>query len=138
MALFKTKKETEKSKSTVDDVAKKISVKEKKSVSIKKTDENKTSDTGANLFSVLKYSRITEKATDLSQNNNAHVFEVDKNTNKTQIAKTIKSFYNVVPKKIRIVRIPPKNVISRGKKGVKSGGKKAYVYLKKEDKIENI
>jgi ribosomal protein L23 len=34
--------------------------------------------------------------------------------------------------------VQDKQVMSKGKKGVKSGGKKALVYLKKEDKIEFI
>jgi ribosomal protein L23 len=37
-----------------------------------------------------------------------------------------------------MVNIPKKNVFVRGKWGTKGGGKKAYVYLKKGDKIESI
>jgi len=37
-----------------------------------------------------------------------------------------------------VLRIPHKNVTSKGKEGVRGGGKKAVVYLKKEDKIEFI
>jgi len=44
----------------------------------------------------------------------------------------------VKPEKVRVAAIPAKKVFVRGKKGVKSGGKKAYVYLKKGDKIELI
>lgn len=141
MALFKTKKDlsakTEKIESP--EKIKKISVKtEEKKVSISKPKETRDTNSHGNLFSVLKYARVTEKATDLSQNHNVYVFEVDKNTNKKEIEKAIKSFYNVTPKKIRTIKIPSKNVISRGKRGVKSGGKKVYIYLKKDDKLEII
>lgn len=146
MALFKTKKEKnlqqaqDKSEITKSpEKTKKISVKtEEKKVSINKPKETRNTDSHSNLFSVLKYARVTEKATDLSQNHNVYVFEVDKNTNKKEIEKAIKSFYNVTPKKIRTIKIPSKNVISRGKRGVKSGGKKVYIYLKKDDKLEIV
>ncbi|MEK7182298.1 MAG: 50S ribosomal protein L23 [Patescibacteria group bacterium] len=124
----KTEKTTK--KTSVKEVENKPAKKEKP-VSVSKIQ-------GSHLFSVLKNSRITEKATDLSQNHNVYVFEVDKNTNKREISKAIKTFYNVTPEKIRTIKIPSKNVISRGKKGVKSGGKKAYIYLKKGDKLEFI
>ena len=52
------------------------------------------------------------------------------------MANAIKAFYKVTPEKINIVRNPSKTVFVRGKKGVKSGVKKAYVYLKEGDKIE--
>ncbi|MFA5838671.1 MAG: 50S ribosomal protein L23 [Candidatus Paceibacterota bacterium] len=141
MALFKTKKDLSAKAEKVGSIekTKKISVKkEETKVSVGKPKEMRDTISRGNLFSVLKYARVTEKATDLSQNHNVYVFEVDKNTNKQEIKKAIKNFYSVTPKKIRIIKIPSKNVISRGKRGVKSGGKKVYVYLKKDDKLEII
>jgi len=134
MALFKTKKNIS---TKTEEIPREVSIKKVENKSVKKLISTAKKQ-GGHLFSVLKYSRVTEKATDLSQNHNTYVFEVDKNTNKREIIKAIKMFYNITPKKIRIVKIPSKNVISRGKKGVKSGGKKAYVYLKKDDKLEII
>ncbi|TSD02907.1 MAG: ribosomal L23 family protein [Parcubacteria group bacterium Athens0714_16] len=144
MALFKAKKNTsEKTDLPVQTgkTIKKVSVKEVENKPAKKEKEKVVSIPkiqGSHLFSVLKNARITEKATDLSQDHNVYVFEVDKNTNKREISKAVKTFYNVTPEKIRTVKIPLKNVISRGKRGVKSGGKKAYIYLKKGDKLELI
>jgi ribosomal protein L23 len=40
--------------------------------------------------------------------------------------------------KIRTVTIPAKRVFVRGKVGHKSGYKKAYIYLKKGEKVEII
>ena len=48
----------------------------------------------------------------------------------------IKAFYKINPIKVRIVKNPAKEVFIKGKRGIKSGVKKAYVYLKKEDKFE--
>ena len=57
---------------------------------------------------------------------------------KKEIEKSIQKMYNVIPVKINTAKIPDKLVSYRGKLGIKSGGKKAYVYLKKGDKIEFV
>ncbi|PIR68750.1 50S ribosomal protein L23, partial [Candidatus Nomurabacteria bacterium CG10_big_fil_rev_8_21_14_0_10_03_31_7] len=69
---------------------------------------------------------------------NIYTFNVDVSANKKEIKKAIFSLYKVKPTKVNILSIPYKNIISKGKKGVRGGGKKAVVYLKKEDKIEFI
>lgn len=81
--------------------------------------------------------RVTEKATTVAESG-IYVFEVEKDTSKKEIAAAIKNLYKVSPVKINIVKIPRKQVFVRGKKGFKAGGKKAYVYLKKGEKIEII
>lgn len=85
---------------------------------------------------VLKAPRITEKAAIAADKNNVYVFEVAKSATKHSVALSVKESYKVTPEKIRIVNLPPRHVFVRGKSGVKSGVKKAYVYLKKGDKIE--
>jgi len=134
MALFKTKRNIS---TKAEKTPRETPVKEVENKPVKKL-VSTAKVRGNHLFSILKHSRVTEKATDLSQNHNIYVFEIDKNTNKREITKAIKMFYDITPKKIRTVKIPLKNVVSRGKKGVKSGGKKVYVYLKKGDKLEII
>jgi large subunit ribosomal protein L23 len=79
--------------------------------------------------------RITEKA-NFAAEKNVHTFEVAKSATKKQIAEAVKVFYKVTPVKINIVKNPAKKVFVRGRKGEKAGVKKAYVYLKKGDKIE--
>ncbi len=88
------------------------------------------------LQGVIVRPRITEKATVLAEKNNVYVFEVNENASKPLIAKSIISLYNVVPTKIAIVRNPAKSVVVRGRLGVSGGVKKAYIYLKKGEKIE--
>lgn len=87
---------------------------------------------------ILKNPRITEKATVLAEGN-VYTFNVDTNTTKNEIIKSVKALYKVTPVQVRTVTIPTKKVTpkTRNQKiGTKGGGKKAYVYLKKGDKIE--
>lgn len=85
---------------------------------------------------VLKGPRITEKAAIAADSRNVYTFEVTKDSTKESIARSIKEVYKVTPVKVRVVSIPARKVFIRGKKGEKSAFKKAYVYLKKGDKIE--
>lgn len=89
--------------------------------------------------SILIRPRVTEKAT-MEAENAVYIFEVNDNAVKKEIGDAIKHYYNVVPVKINIVKIPKKKTSSkmRGHYGIKKGGKKAYVYLKKGDKIEIV
>ena len=86
---------------------------------------------------IIKNPRITEKASFYAEQN-VYTFDVTENANKTEIKKAIFSLYKVHPVKVNILRVQDKQVMSKGKKGVKSGGKKALVYLKAGDKIEFI
>jgi large subunit ribosomal protein L23 len=90
------------------------------------------------LSSVLLRPRITEKAGDKAMNHNVYVFDVDPRTTKFHIKKAVQEMYKVSAMKIATVTIRPKTVVVRGKKGQTRGGKKAYVYLKKGDKIDFI
>lgn len=85
---------------------------------------------------VLRGPRITEKAAISADKNNVYVFEVEKDATKDSIAASVKLSYGVAPVKVRTIVGKPKKVFVRGKRGVKSGVKKAYVFLKKGDKIE--
>ena len=84
---------------------------------------------------ILLRPRITEKANNIVEKG-VYTFEVSEAANKRAVAQAVNAFYNVVPIKIRITKNPAKKVIVRGKKGLKAGVKKAYVYLKKGDKLE--
>lgn len=84
---------------------------------------------------VLTRPRITEKATMLGQAR-IYAFEIAPSADKKTVSAAIKAYFGVSPNKVRILRNPAKRVIVRGKRGVKPGVKKAYVYLKEGDKIE--
>jgi len=86
---------------------------------------------------LIKNPRITEKAS-FKAEENVYVFNVDKSANKNEIKKVIFQIYKVKPVKVNITKIPSKKVSLRGKKYSKKEGKKAFVYLRKEDKLEII
>jgi len=89
------------------------------------------------IMKLIKKPRITEKAS-FHAEQNVYTFDIEKSANKTEIKKAIFQLYKVKPVKVNILMVPDKRVFSKGKKGVKSGGKKALVFLKKGDKIEII
>jgi large subunit ribosomal protein L23 len=86
---------------------------------------------------IIKKPRITEKAS-FHAEQNVYTFDVEQSANKTEIKKAIFKLYKVKPIKVNILQVPDRRVSFRGKSGLKGGGKKALVYLKKEDKIEFI
>jgi len=134
MALFGKKKEKE--VKVVEKTTKKASAK-KTSKAVKATGVNTSRD----LTWVLKAPRITEKGAVVAELNNVYTFDISSRANKIDVKNAIESIYKVVPKKVAIARVPSKKVQvrgQRGKLGTKSGGKKAFVYLKEGDKIEFV
>lgn len=122
MALFKkTKKEVTKKVATV-----------KTDVAVKTSNKD--------LSSVLRKPRITEKGAIISGTSNVYPFDISVDATKKDIIEAIKMIYKVTPVKVAVLTVPTKIVVSRrnGKKGTKGGGRKAYVYLKKGDKIEFV
>jgi large subunit ribosomal protein L23 len=81
--------------------------------------------------------RITEKGAVLSEQG-AYVFNVAEDANKGEVAAAVAELFKVRPRMVRMVRVPRKQVQTRNtnRKGMTAGGKKAYVFLKKGDKIE--
>lgn len=92
-------------------------------------------DLKAKYSGILLKPRITEKASFMAEAN-VHTFEVAPTTTKKQVAEAVKVFYKVTPVKVNMVKNPTKKVFIKGKKGSRAGVKKAYVYLKKGDKLE--
>ena len=89
------------------------------------------------LNAVLIRPHITEKAS-MSAESSVYVFEIAPKATKAQVEKAFTEKYTIDPVKVTTVTIPAKRVFVRGKKGLKSGYKKAYIYLKKGEKIEII
>jgi large subunit ribosomal protein L23 len=117
MALFGSKKKTTEEKAVEAVAAQSVGVR-------------------SDVSHVLKNPRITEKAS-LHQNTGVYTFDVAQSATKTQIAHAVREVYKVSPQKVRIVQVPSKTTRSArtGRAGVKSGGKKAYVYLKNGESI---
>ena len=86
------------------------------------------------LSSVIINPRVTEKAT-MKAEHSVYTFNVSVRATKPEIVKAVKQLFKVTPEKVHVITIHPKKVVIRGKRGMKAGGKKALVYLKKGDKI---
>lgn len=86
---------------------------------------------------IIKNPRVTEKAS-MGAEQNGYTFDVVEGTNKTEIKKAIFSLYKVKPVKVNVLSIPKKSIMSKGKTGIRRGGRKALVYLKTGDKIEFV
>ena len=125
MATTTTKKVSEK-----DETKKVIEKKEKKEIVEKDKKVVKT-------HPLVLGPRITEKSA-LASEKGAYTFNIKEEATKNEIKKAMKMLYGVTAVKIAITPIKEKLVIRRGKKGVRAGGKKAVVYLKKGDKISFV
>ncbi len=87
--------------------------------------------------SVLVKPRITEKAA-LLLDRNVYTFEIVKGASKYDVRDAVKALYNVTPERVRIVNKQPRHSLSklRGRTVMEHGLRKAYVYLKKGDRID--
>ncbi len=95
---------------------------------------------GLDLNMVLVRPHITEKASDLSEQN-VYAFEIARNANKMLVRQAIEKFYKVKPVKIAVIMGMPKYMKNprTGRMQVKKTAiKKALVYLKKGDKIDFV
>ncbi len=98
---------------------------------VKKVEEKKEKS-----LSVLISPRMTEKAVLSQEKKGVYVFNVLPDATKSQIIGSVKAVYKVTPIRVNTSRVASKTKFFRGRLGTKSGGKKAYVYLKKGDKID--
>lgn len=89
------------------------------------------------IIKIIKHPRVTEKSSDL-MSQNVYVFDVALSANKQEVEKAVYQMYKVKPVKVNMVKVPAKKILTRGIRGVKSGGKKAFVFLKEGDKIEFV
>ena len=131
MAIFKKDK-----KEVIEKETSEKADSSKKSTETKKVEVSYAGRSGE-MEHILTKPHITEKAS-MHAEKNVYVFEVSKRANKTLVRNTIKELYKVSPIKVNIINLPAKKVSSKGIKGMKTGKKKALVYLKKGDTIEII
>lgn len=86
---------------------------------------------------ILLRPHVTEKASAFAEKG-VYVFRVALDARKRGIAEAIRSLYKVTPVKVTIVNMPTKQTLVKGRLGVRAAGKKAYVHLKKGEKIEVV
>lgn len=141
MGIFssKTKKEeVAKPKAQKNVVAKKADTKEVVVIKPAVKAATSTLSSGGAFSHVLKSPRVTEKASFLTARSNAYVFDIAPRINEWEVRKAIFELYKVQPVKVAILPVRGKKVFRQGKVGQTASGRKAYVYLKAEDKIEII
>lgn len=125
-------------KTKKDDAKKKTPAAPKATKSIKISDVGKANSMDyLSKDDVLRRPYITEKAA-LAAERNAYTFEISSRANKIDVKKAMKALYNVDVLTVRIINLPNKTVMRKGKKGVKSGTRKAIVQLHPGDKIEFV
>ena len=92
---------------------------------------------GEAISSIILRPRITEK-TSFLVGDGVYTFAVHPRANKIQIKRAITEIFGVTPLRVNIITTKPRKVVVRGRRGKKSGSKKALVYLKEGDKIEFV
>lgn len=135
MGIFGNKKDNKETKLAPKKAEKSVKAEAKEEKKPTSTKPNKA--IGMNKGAILINPRITEKAAHISDQN-VYTFNISERATKPEIKKAITEIYKVTPLKINISRIPYKTVRRRGQAGVKGGGRKAMVFLKKGDKIEFV
>ena len=90
----------------------------------------------SNYRDVIKAPIITEKSSDLAQNNNTIVFSVYVKANKTQIKQAVEKIFNVKVQKVNTVNVKPKKKRVGRYVGKTNKVKKAIVKLSEGSSIE--
>ncbi len=90
------------------------------------------------LSHVLRKPLITEKTTELHTSVAERVaFMVHPEANKAEIARAVETYFNVKVVKVNVVKSKPRDYLRQGRRlAHEAGGKKAYVTLAKDNKIE--
>lgn len=86
-------------------------------------------------YRILKFPHITEKATELSKENQ-YVFKVFPRANKTEIKKAVEEVFGVNVLSVKIIKVPRKKRRLGRIEGWRKGYKKAIVKIKEGQKIE--
>lgn len=86
---------------------------------------------------VIKNPRVTEKGAYKAEAN-VYTFDVASGANKNEVKKAIFALYKVKPLQVNILAVPAKRKNFKGRPSVGAKTKKAFVYLKKGDKIDFV
>ena len=88
-----------------------------------------------NLYDVIRRPLVTEKTTKLKEEQHSLCFEVHRLATKPEIKKIVESFFSVKVKAIRVANMHGKVKRQGRYSGRRSDWKKAYVVLKKGEKM---
>jgi large subunit ribosomal protein L23 len=88
-----------------------------------------------NIYDIIQKPLVTEKGVDKKDNERTLCFQVAKEANKTQVKAAVEKLFKVKVEEVRTANFDGK-LRRRGKfAGYRSGWKKAYVKLKKDQKV---
>jgi large subunit ribosomal protein L23 len=87
------------------------------------------------IYEVIRRPLITEKATILKETQRALCFEVHRDATKPEIKKAVESLFSVKVQDVRVVRVHGKVKRQGRYSGKRPDWKKAYVVLKKGEKM---
>lgn len=85
---------------------------------------------------ILLQALISEKATTYQEKENCYLFKVAPNANKLAIKQAVEKAFNVKVKEVATVNVKGKNKKLGRYQGRRSDWKKAFVWLKPDNKIE--
>jgi large subunit ribosomal protein L23 len=88
-----------------------------------------------NLHDVIRRALITEKSTALKESQRAVCFEVHRNATKPEIKKAVETLFSVKVEAVRVANVPGKMKRQGRYVGRRPDWKKAYVVLKKDQKM---
>ena len=89
-----------------------------------------------NYRDIIKAPIITEKASNLKENENTYTFSVDVKANKTQIKQAIEAIFNVKVESVNTINVHPRKKRVGCYSGYTNRVKKAIVKLKEGSSIE--
>ena len=88
-----------------------------------------------NLYDVIRRPLITEKSTTLKETQHSLCFEVHRDATKPEIKKAVESLFGVKVADVRVARVHGKVKRQGRHVGRRPDWKKAYVVLKKDQKM---
>lgn len=89
----------------------------------------------SSLYDVLLSPHNTEKATMLAEAGK-YIFKINPDSNSSQVKEAIEKIFSVSVMKVNIINIKGKTKVFKGRKGRRSGYKKAIVTLEKGKTID--
>lgn len=89
-----------------------------------------------NPYQVLKRPVVTEKSTLQRENENKYIFAVDKKANKQEIKRAVEELFKVKVERVNVAIFPGKKRRLGVYEGYRPDWKKAFVTLKKGERIE--
>ena len=87
------------------------------------------------MLQILQAPQMSEKAVRLS-GEGQYVFRVLRDATKPEIRTAVEKLFSVQVKSVRVLNVRPADANFRGRPGVQSGWKKAYVTLKEGSNID--